>query len=129
MNRYGVVVVIPIWLWYGLCMRAIGEVVAISIDGKPSVYGRIEGYDTDRRPRWYQVDILLLTFPPQSITWILREEQIDGERFTMDGVPVEIQTVPGCEPSATKPEEKKRPRPGAVISLAGHTGKKPAGKT
>ena len=103
--------------------------VAISIDGKPSVYGRIEGYEADRRPRWYQVGILLLTFPPQNLTWILREEQIDGEPFTMDGVPVEIQTVPGREPAVTKPEEKKRPRPGAVISLAGRTGKKPAGET
>ena len=129
MHRYWVVVVIPIWLWYGLCMRAICEVVAISIDGKPSVYGRIEGYDADRRPRWYQVDILLLTFPPQNLTWILREEQIDGEPFTMDGVPVEIKTVPGREPSATKTEEKISPRPGAVISLAGRIGKKPAGKT
>ncbi len=118
------------WLWYGLCMRAIGEVVEISIDGKPSVYGRIEGYEADRRPRWYQVGILLLTFPPQHLTWILREEQIDGEPFTMDGVPVEIRTVPARQPAAvTEPAVKKRPRPGAVVSLAAHTRKKSAGET
>jgi len=111
-------------------VRAIGEVVAISIDGKPSVYGRIEGYEADRKPRWYQVDILLLTFPPQNLTWILREEQIDGEAFTMDGVPVMIQAVPGRQ-SAPAPVsgEKKRPRPGTVISLAARSGNKPTGDT
>jgi len=111
-------------------MRAIGEVVAISIDGKPSVYGRIEGYEADRKPRWYQVEILLLTFPPQNLTWILREEQIDGEPFTMDGVPVTIQAVPKRQPvPAPGPAEKKDPRPGKVISLAARSGNKPAGET
>jgi hypothetical protein len=109
-------------------MRAIGEVVAISIDGKPSVYGRIEGYEPDRRPRWYQVNILLLTFPPQNLTWILREEQIDGEAFTMDGVPVEIQAVPGRQPAPVSGEEKSL-RPGVVISLAARAGRKTTGDT
>ena len=123
-------VVIPPWLWYGSCMRAIGEVVAISIDDKPSVYGRIEGYEPDRRPRWYQIDILLLTFPPQNLTWILREEQIDGESFTMDGVPIKIQAVPGRQPApAPVSGEQKRTRPGTVISLAERAGNKPAGDT
>jgi len=118
----------PLWIWYGLCMRAIGEVVAISIDGKPSVYGRIEGYEADRRPRWYQVEILLLTFPPQSLTWILREEQIDGEEFTMDGVPVKIQAGPG-RTSAPAPESNgvSRRGPGKGISLAARSMNKPDG--
>lgn len=124
------VVVIPPWLWYGLWVRAVGEVVAISIDGKPSVYGRIEGYAADRKPNWYQVEILLLTFPPQNLTWILREEQIDGERFTMDGVPVKILAVAGRKPDPPPTTDvKKRARPGTVISLTARSGNKPVGDT
>lgn len=101
-------------------MRTIGEVVAISIDGKPSVYGRIEGYAADRKPRWYRVSILLLTFPPQAVIWTLREEQIDGEAFTMEGVPVQIQSVPTRIAGSESGElaHARGTRPAAVISLA-----------
>lgn len=111
---------LPLFLWYASRMRTIGEVVAISIDGKPAVYGRIEGYEADRKPRWYQVSLLLLTFPPQVVIWTLREEQIDGEAFTMEGVPVRIQSVPtstaGSE--SRNPAHTRGPKPAAVISLA-----------
>lgn len=100
-------------------MRNVGEVVAISIDGKPTVYGRIEGYEPDRKRGWYQVSLLLLTFPAQGVIWTLREEQIDGEAFTMEGVPVQIQPVPmgrtATPPLATAPHHG--PQPAAVISL------------
>lgn len=110
-------------------MRAIGEVVAISLDDKLSVYGRIEGYDPDKKPRWYQVHILLLTFPPQNVTWILREEQVDGEPFTMDGVPVKIQPVPSQMHASSPPDVNKRTPPGTVISLAARAKPKPAGNS
>lgn len=74
-------------------MRKIGEVIAIYIDGKPAVYARIEDYGADSKPRWYWLKMLFMTFPAQEVTWILREPQIDGEAFTMNGTPVEIKTV------------------------------------
>lgn len=101
-------------------MRTIGEVVAIFIDGKPAIYGRIEGYETDRKPRWFQVNLLLLTFPPQTVIWTLREEQIDGEAFTMDGVPVQIHAVPSrtIESSSLESAPKRGSKPATVIPLA-----------
>lgn len=100
-------------------MRNVGEVVTISIDGKPTVYGRIEGYEPDRKRGWYQVSLLLLTFPAQGVIWTLREEQIDGEAFSMEGIPVQIQPVPTTRtdpPSrATTPQHGSQPA--AVISL------------
>lgn len=74
-------------------MRNIGEIVAVYIDDKPSVYARIEDYETDVKPRWFKVKMLFLTFPPQEITWLLREAQVDGEPFTMNNIPVRLDAV------------------------------------
>ncbi len=42
--------------------------------------------DTTRRDEWYQVEMQLLTVPPQPVTWILRPPQLAGlEIFTMGG--------------------------------------------
>lgn len=71
-------------------MRAIGDVVAIHIQEKPSVYARIESIEADVKPRWYQVKLLFLTFPPQEVTWILRREYMEGALFTMNDIPVQI---------------------------------------
>jgi hypothetical protein len=75
-------------------MRALGEVVAIYQDNKPIGYTRIEEYAHDRNPGWFQVHRLLLGFPPQERVWILREEQIYGEPFTMNDRPVQTLSVP-----------------------------------
>lgn len=49
-------------------MRSVGEVVAIHVKNKPSVYARIEAIQADVKPRWLQVRFLFLSFPPQEAT-------------------------------------------------------------
>jgi hypothetical protein len=85
-------------------MRSIGEIVAVYIDDKPFVYARIEDYEADVKPRWFKVKMLFLTFPQQEVTWILREAQVDGEPFTMDNIPVKLNTI---KSSARPPEKLK----------------------
>jgi hypothetical protein len=75
-------------------MPASGELVAIYQDNKPIGYARIKEYSHDRKPGWFQVHRLWLGFPPQEMIWILREEQIDGEPFTMNDRPLLILSVP-----------------------------------
>jgi hypothetical protein len=87
-------------------MRAIGDVVAIYIDNKPSVYARIEGIERDIKPRWYQVRLLFLGFPPQEMTWILKEEYLEGSLFTMKDIPMQI--IPIEKPGSYKARTKKR---------------------
>ncbi len=42
--------------------------------------------DTSRVEEWWQVEMQLLTVPPQPITWVLRTPQLTGmEVFTMGG--------------------------------------------
>lgn len=71
-------------------MNSIGDVVIIHIDNKPSVYARIEAIEADIKPKWYQVKLLFLSFPPQEISWILQREYLDGSPFTMKDIPIQI---------------------------------------
>lgn len=101
-------------------MREIGEIIAVYVDNKPSVYARIEAYEADIRPGWYLVRMLLLTFPPQDVTWILREAQIDGEPFSMNSIPVILKKVEKTTVSIKEeesPESEIEKSTGKIIKL------------
>lgn len=52
------------------------------------VYAIITDFTRDdtRRDEWWHVGMQLLTFPPQKVTWTLREQQFTGQEiFTMGG--------------------------------------------
>jgi len=91
-------------------MRNIGEVVLIYYDNQPAVYGRIESIEPDVKRDWYQITLLLLTIPAHPVTWILRESYIDGEPFTMGGIPMRLEEVkrvlPEGKPPGPEGEEK-----------------------
>jgi hypothetical protein len=70
-----------------------GDVVLIRYQDKPMAYARIEAIEPDFKKDWYQVTLLFLTIPPQTVTWILREAYIHGEPFTMGGQPVRLEKV------------------------------------
>ena len=74
-------------------MSLPGEVVAIFVDNKPYLYAKIEDIEPDIKPKWFRVTLLMLSFPPVEVTWILKEEYINGAEFTMDGVPVKISSL------------------------------------
>jgi len=70
-----------------------GDVVLIHYQDKPMAYARIEAIEPDMKKDWYQVTLLFLTIPAQTVTWILREAYIQGELFTMGGQPVRLEKV------------------------------------
>lgn len=87
-------------------MRREGDLVLVHYREKPAVYARIEGIEPDVKRDWYQVRLLLLTIPPQPVTWILREAYVDGETFTMGGVPIRLQYLPlETTPPQTGPDQ------------------------
>jgi hypothetical protein len=102
-------------------MRREGEVILIYHEDKPSVYARIESIKNDVKKDWYQITLMLLTIPPQSVTWILREEYIDGAPFTMGGVPMVLGEVESSQPvtkendPATDMKKSASRKPGTVI--------------
>ena len=84
-------------------MATINNLVLVHLDRKPAFYARINDITPDVKRGWYQVELLVLSLPPQPIVWILEESQINGEEFTMGGRPVKLALIP----------PKPQPEPGA----------------
>ena len=108
-------------------MATEGDVVLIYRHEKPMVFARVEHIEPDFKRDWYHLTLLLLTFPTQVVTWILRDVYINGETFTMGGVPMRLEPVqktPPREeepPSSTPGHKKESSKTGTVIPF-----KKPA---
>lgn len=108
-------------------MATLHDLVLIHVDNKPGFYARIEEITPDVKPGWWQVRLLILTFPLQVFTWILDEFQLEGADFTMGGTPIRMDPVvsPVEEERLRQEQEEKEtpqrpPQNGAgpkVISL------------
>ncbi|MBI5522681.1 MAG: hypothetical protein HY910_08645 [Desulfarculus sp.] len=108
-----------------------GDIVLIHHKGHAVTYARVEEITTDVKPGWWQVRLLFLQVPSQEVTWILREEYIDGGEFTMGGDPIRLEKLPPAASLAGPPEPPPPPSQeggtsgagGKVVSLAGRKGK------
>ena len=102
-------------------MAIEGDVVLIYHQEQPTIFARIEYIEPDIKKDWYHVTLLLLTIPTQTVTWILRDQYIDGEVFTMGGEPMRLEevkkvTVSEGKQSPGQDEIKKAPgKPAEVI--------------
>ena len=74
-------------------MAAINDIVLVHVDNKPGFYARIEDISPDVKPGWWQVRLLVLTFPLQVFTWILDEFQLEYAPFTMGGTPIRMEPL------------------------------------
>jgi hypothetical protein len=83
-------------------MTTINDLVLVHLDHKPAFYARVNDINQDAKRGWYQVELLVLTLPPQTLVWILEESHLKGEEFTMGGRPVRLALVP----------PKPQPKPG-----------------
>lgn len=90
-------------------MFNINDIVLVNVDKKPGFYARIEEINPDIKPGWWQVRLLVFTFPLQVFTWILDEFQLEGADFTMGGTPIRMDPVvsPLVEERLRKEQEQK----------------------
>jgi hypothetical protein len=93
-------------------MANINDLVLIHVDSKPGFYARVEEILPDVKPGWWQVKLLVLTFPMQVFTWILDDFQIEGTDFTMGGTPLRL------EPVISPVEEERAEKENAEKELA-----------
>ena len=107
-------------------MAEVNDLVLVHIDHKPGFYARIEAIVPDVKAGWWQVKLLVLTFPLQVFTWILDESQVNGAPYTMGGTPVRLEKVvspviteekPGTTVLLTEAGEKEKKKDGKVVSL------------
>jgi len=102
-------------------MTTEGEVVLIYQQEQPTVFARVEHIEPDIKKDWYQITLLLLTLPTRPVTWILRGSYIEGEPFTMGGVPMRLErvqktTIREDAPAPGRSEGKKKTnKTGTVI--------------
>lgn len=92
-------------------MAVINDIVLVHVDSKPGFYARVEEIAPDVKPGWWQVKLLVLTFPLQVFTWILDEFQLEGAPFTMGGTPLRLEEIASpveLERIAKEKEEKER---------------------
>jgi hypothetical protein len=74
-------------------MAGIGDVVLIHFKEEPSFFARIDSIEPDIKKDWFHVTLLILAIPLTTVTWILREEYLNGAPFTMEGNPLRIEPV------------------------------------
>jgi hypothetical protein len=104
-------------------VTAEGDVVLIHYKDQPMAYARVEGIHPDVKKDWYQVSLLILTIPAQSVTWILRDEYINGGSFTMGGQSMRLEKVKrvfsgGTPQDNGQPQDPKPPeKPAKVIAF------------
>ncbi len=85
-------------------MATENDLVLVHVDNKPGFYARIEEITPDVKVGWWQVKLLVLTFPLQLFTWILDDSQIEGHPFTMGGTPLQLEKL--VSPLETEAAEK-----------------------
>ena len=86
-------------------MNSEGDVILVYYQDKPAGYGRIEAIKPDIKKDWYQITLLLLSIPAQTVTWILRDEYINGAVFTMGGQEMRLEKVEKVTADSEDPEE------------------------
>lgn len=106
-----------------------GDILLIHHKGQPVSYARVEYIAADPKPPWWQITLLILAVPTQRVTWILREEYIEGGEFTMGGETMRLERLappqapeePGPEPPEPAPPAPEEDQPsggqGKVVSL------------
>ncbi len=96
-------------------MLAVNDLVLVRLDHQPAFYARINEITPDVKRGWHQVELLILTLPPQNVVWILDEHHLHGEEFSMGGRPVQLSLVP-LKPYS-EPDLQETPRKAKVIKL------------
>lgn len=115
-------------------MAAEKDVVLVIIEDTPVTFARIETIAADVKKDWYHVKLLFLQIPLQAVTWILKNDYINGSEFHMGGkrmrlAPVECPPEFQIDHSPDGPSSADKEKPfttggsehaeaGKVVSLA-----------
>lgn len=91
-------------------MATITDVVLIYLEDSPVSFARVESILPDPKKDWYQIKLLMLQIPLQVVTWILKDDYINGEEFHMNGKKMKLTTVecPGEDLVLPHPQKPSR---------------------
>lgn len=89
-------------------MATINDIVLIHLEDAPVSFARIESILPDSKRDWFQITLLMLQIPLQTVTWILKDDYINGEQFHMNGRKMRLTKV-------ESPIEEQPVKPNAQI--------------
>ncbi len=97
-------------------MAAENDIVLIYIEETPLTFARIETIAPDNKPDWYHIKLLFLQVPLQSVTWILKNDYINGETFTMNGKQMRLERIVCPKETPFEPKNGKKIQKKTVTS-------------
>ncbi len=74
-------------------MTQENDVVLVYIEGNPVFFARVEDISADHKRDWYHVTLLVLKVPVESIVWLIKDQYINGDEFTMNGKKIKIEKI------------------------------------
>ncbi len=74
-------------------MAKENDLVLIYAEDSPVTFARVEDIKPDFKKDWYHLKLLMLQIPLQVVTWILKNDYINGDDFTMGGKKMRIEVV------------------------------------
>lgn len=74
-------------------MATINDIVLIYLEDSPVSFARIESILPDAKKDWYHIKLLMLQIPLQVVTWILKEDYLNGDEFFMNGKQMKLKKV------------------------------------
>ena len=74
-------------------MTIVNDVVLIYLEDTPISFARVESILPDAKKDWYHIKLLMLKIPLQVVTWILKDDYINGQQFHMNGKKMKLEKV------------------------------------
>ncbi len=73
--------------------NTVNDIVLVYLEDSPLFFARIESILPDAKKDWYHIKLLMLQLPLQVVTWILKDEYINGETYHMNGKKMRLEKV------------------------------------
>lgn len=97
-----------------------GDLVLICNNTRPLMFVVVHKFVANQRDGWWDVEFLSVTMPVNQFIWTLREPQIDGEEFSINGEKMNIipfyDLINGKDNPKNKSKEQIKTN-GKVINL------------
>lgn len=90
-------------------MAAINDIVLIYLEDTPVSFARIESILPDAKKDWYHIKLLMLNIPLQVVTWILKDDYLNGGQFNMNGKKMRMEKVECPVEDLPLPDSGNRP--------------------
>jgi hypothetical protein len=90
------------------------DVIGVYIDDKLAFFARVEEISPDVKAGWRKMRFLVLNpaIEEREMTWILQPSQINGEPYSMEGIPVRIERLADPAPASAEPAPEEKPPAG-----------------